>query len=372
MKKYQICSYCVMDTTDPNIEFNDIGRCNHCLSAENLLKKNWIHGEKGDATLVKAVREIKKLSSGQRYDCIVGMSGGIDSSYLLHFVSVEMGLNPLVVHVDAGWNSSEATHNIRQMTEKLNLDLQVFKIDWEEMASLQIAYLKASIANQDVPQDHAFFAKLYEIAVKNNIKSVITGSNLTSESILPASWGYNAMDSIQIKDIYYKFTGKSLKKYPLVGYFKYKIYYPYIYKMRVYRPLNWINYNKNDAIEFLKNNYDWVYYGGKHHESIWTRFFQAYYLPEKFGFDKRRAHLSSMIAAKQLSRESALRELELPAYDLSLFESDIQHISEKLGIDEVEFLEYLELPNREYKSYKNQEKLDSFFRKIKKMTFRNE
>jgi hypothetical protein len=235
------------------------------------------------------------------------------------------------------------------------------------MRELQLAFLKASVANQDIPQDHAFFAKLYEFAVAKNIKNVITGSNLTSESILPASWGYDAMDLVHVKDIYRKFgPGGKLKSYPAISFWKYKIYYPYVKKMTVHKPLNWIDYDKNKAMEFLIKEYGWQYYGGKHLESRWTKFFQTYYLPKKFGYDKRRAHLSSMIAAGQLSRAVALNELESSPFDKDDVQSQMAFIAKKLGIDKKGLEKLIALPNKTYLDYKNHERLLRIFRSIKR------
>lgn len=363
--EYQICTRCVMDTTDLEIFFDVNGQCNHCTQAKVNLKNHWFPTAEGKKKLNEISDEIRRNRGKNEYDSIIGVSGGIDSSYLLHIATVEMKLNPLVVHVDAGWNSEIAVKNIEKMVKKLGLDLFTYVIDWNTMRELQVAYLKSSLANQDVPQDHAFFAKLYQIADEKNIKYTITGSNLTSESILPQYWGYDATDSIQIKAIFKRFGKGSLKKYPMMSFLKNKIYWPYIKKMTVVRPLNYIDYNKNEAITFLKDNYDWQYYGGKHHESKWTKFFQAYYLPTKFGFDKRKAHLSSMIAAGQITREEALSELEKPLYDPKELIEDKIYIAKKLGLKPTELEEIIQLPNKIYTDFPNDRKYISLFRKIK-------
>lgn len=365
---YQECTYCVMDTSDPEIFFNNAGECNHCITATDRLKKNWIKGQQGKTLLKEAVNKIKTSKrSGSDYDCIVGMSGGIDSSYLLHFISVEMKLNPLVVHIDAGWNSDEAEHNVNTLTDKLGLSLRKVKVEWESMRDLQLAYLQSGLANQDVPQDHVFFAKLYQIAEQNKIKTVITGSNLTSESILPMAWGHDAMDSIQLKAIHKRFGKIKNLNLPIVSFLKLRLYYPYIYKMNVLKPLNWIDYDKNKALKFLEENYGWQYYGGKHYESVWTRFFQAYYLPKKFGFDKRRAHLSSLIVAGQITRDQAKLELKLPLYTEDRLEQDKSFICNKLNISAKELDHYLSIPNKNFLYYPNQAKYHNFFRFLKKL-----
>ena len=356
-----------MDTTDPEIVFNEDGVCNHCIEAETKLKKNWFPGEVGKEKLEKASKRIREYGKDKEYDCIIGVSGGVDSSYLLHVATKMMNLRPLVVHVDAGWNSEIAVRNIENLVKALDLDLFTYVVDWEEIKDLQTSYLKSALANQDVPQDHAFFAKLYEFAVNNNIKYVLTGSNMTSESILPSSWGYDAMDAKQLRYIQNKFGSVKLKNYPIISYFEYKIYYPYIKKMVRYAPLNWIDYDKNQAIDFLKENYGWKYYGGKHHESRWTKFFQAYYLPDKFNYDKRKAHLSSLIVAGQITREEALEELEQPLYNENDLESDKIYISKKLGLSLPEFERIINKPKKVYTDYPNIESVNEFFVKLKRL-----
>ncbi|TMP31451.1 N-acetyl sugar amidotransferase [Pseudoalteromonas rubra] len=364
--KHQTCNYCVMDTTDPDITFNVEGRCNHCLDAEQKLKNGWFPNEKGKRLLESTAKEIKSECANDPYDCIIGVSGGVDSSYLVYVAVELMGLRPLIVHVDAGWNSEIAVSNIEKLVKKYDLELFTYVVSWSEIRDLQVAYLRSSLANQDVPQDHAFFAKLYEFADRNKIKYVITGSNLTSESILPLSWGYSASDSTQIKAIFNKFGSGKLKTYPMMSFFKSKIYWPYMKKLKVVKPLDWINYDKNKAINFLEEHFGWVYYGGKHHESKWTKFFQAYYLVEKFGFDKRKAHLSSLIVAGQISRDEALKELEKPLYDQQELNDDKVYIANKLNLSLEEFDSLLALENKDYKDYPNEEKLHNFFRKVKR------
>lgn len=367
---YKVCSVCVMDASDPEIEFDDHGECNHCRTAKEKLRKGWFPNEQGQEFLDAIAEEIRTYGENKDYDCIIGVSGGVDSSYLLHVAKVEMKLNPLVVHVDAGWNSEIAVSNIEKMVNKLGLDLHTYVVDWSEMKDLQVAYLKSSLANQDVPQDHAFFAKLYELADKEKIKYTLTGSNLSSESILPAAWGYGADDSIQIKAIHNKFGRVRLKSFPLMSFWENKIYWPYFKKMVVVTPLNFLNYNKNEAISFLEKNYEWRYYGGKHHESKWTKFFQAHYLPEKFGYDKRKAHFSSMIVAGQMTRVEAVKELEKPLYDAHELVEDIFYIEKKLGLKSGELESFIKLPNKVFSDYPNQTSVHDFFRGLKRFVRR--
>lgn len=361
----KICVRCVMDESDPDIKFNDDGLCNHCIEALEKLRRGWFPNEIGLDRLHQISQNIKRFGENKEYDCIIGVSGGVDSSYLLHVAVNTMQLRPLVVHVDAGWNSEIAVKNIEKLTSALNLDLYTYVVDWEEMKDLQLAFLQSSVANQDTPQDHVFFAKLYEYAVDNDIKYVLTGSNLTSESILPKSWGYSASDRTQIMAIHKKFGEKPLKTFPTAGFFRRNIYWPYIKKMEIISPLNYIDYNKNLAIEYLEKCYGWKYYGGKHHESKWTKFFQCFYLPTKFGYDKRRAHLSSMIIAKQMERSDALLELEAPLYAQFELLEDKKYVAKKLGIDLLRLEQLIQLPNKTYKDYPNEEALHNFMRKIK-------
>ena len=364
---YQICTKCVMDTSDPWITFDSSGVCNHCQNFETTIKPNWFPNDVGAKYLAGWAKEIQTYGKGREYDCIIGVSGGVDSSYLLYVAKEIMNLRPLAVHVDAGWNSELAVRNIENLTKGLGIDLFTFVIDWSEMRDLQVAYLKAALANQDVPQDHAFFAKLYEFAIKKDIKYVLTGSNYATESILPRAWGYNAKDSRQLLAIHKKFGKKKLATFPISGLFRSHIYYPYIRQMRIVTPLNYILFNKDEAIKFLSERFGWVYYGGKHYESRWTKFFQSYYLPTKFGYDKRRAHLASLIVSGQLTREKALKELEAPPYDPSTIDSDIEFISKKLGLKPSELDELMNLPNKEFTDYPNSSKFEEFLRSCKRL-----
>lgn len=354
-----------MDTSDPEITFDEHGVCNHCRTAEQHLHNGWMPDERGATRLEEIASEIREYGHDKEYDCIIGVSGGVDSSYLLHVAKKMMGLRPLAVHVDAGWNSEIAVKNIESLITALDIDLFTYVVDWEEIKDLQLAFLKSSVANQDIPQDHAFFAKLYEFAVKNDIRYVLTGSNLSSESILPSAWGYNAMDKRQIMGIHRKFGQRKLKSYPTIGFFDYNFYFPFVRRMKRFAPLNCLPYDKEKAIVELQETYGWRYYGGKHHESRWTKFFQSYYLPVKFGFDKRRAHLSSILIAGQTTRDAALAELDKPPYDPREIENEKAYVARKLGIGADELERLIALPNRTYRDYPSSDALIAFFRKIK-------
>jgi N-acetyl sugar amidotransferase len=354
-RTYQACTRCVMDTTDPEIEFDEHGVCNHCWYFDSSVKPVWPSLAGDQAKLEDMIRTVKAYGKGKRYDCIIGLSGGIDSSYLAVKV-VEWGLRPLVVHVDAGWNSELAVMNIEQICRRLGLDLVTHVVDWEEMRDMQVAFLRSNLANQDVPQDHAFFAALYGYAEKAGIKYVINGSNFATESILPATWGYDAMDATHVKSIHARFGSRPRGDFPVVGFFDLYVKYPFILKMEVLRPLNWLPYNKEEAIKVLEKDYGWRYYGGKHYESRWTRFFQAYYLPYKFGYDKRKAHLSSLVVSGQMTRAMALEALNRPLYDEKLLAEDKIFIAKKLGLSLVEFEALVDQPARHFSVFPNHQR----------------
>lgn len=354
-RPYQICTRCVMDTTDPDITFDEYGVCGHCHYFDTQIMPAWPDREEGRAKLEQMIATVKAYGKGKRYDCILGLSGGIDSSYCAVKV-VEWGLRPLVVHVDAGWNSELAVMNIEQICTRLGLDLVTHVVDWEEMKDMQVAFLRSNLANQDVPQDHAFFAALYGYAEEAGIKYVISGSNFATESILPQSWGYDAMDATHIKAIHKRFGDRKRKSFPVVSFFDLYFKYPRILKMKVLTPLNYIPYSKEHAIKVLERDYGWRYYGGKHFESRFTRFFQAWYLPHKFGYDKRKAHLSSLVLSDQMTRGEALEELTKPLYDETLLVEDKAFVAKKLGLSLDEFEELVAQPPRHYSEFPNHQR----------------
>lgn len=333
---YQICTRCVMDTSDPEIHFDVNGVCNHCHRFDEIAEKHWFPDARGARMLAEQVEKIKVAGVGRDYDSIMGLSGGVDSSYLA-VKMVEMGLRPLVVHVDGGWNSELATNNIEQLVKRLNLDLYTHVVNWREMQDLQAAYLRSGVANQDVPQDHAFFAELLRMGRKHRIKYVISGSNYATEGILPSAWGYNAMDSTNLRAIHKTYGKIPLKDYPTVSFFDWHVTYPRILGVKFFRPLNYMPYDKQAAKEQLMAEYGWKDYGGKHYESRFTKFFQGHYLIERYGYDKRRAHLASVIVSGQMTRDEALAELEKPAYPANQLPEDIEFIRKKLGLSQAEF-----------------------------------
>lgn len=363
---HQSCSRCVMDTSDPQIFFDERGFCNHCVSVEKeILNKRWVP-EGRPLALNKTLDKIREDGKGKPYDCIIGLSGGVDSSYLAYLVVKEFGLRPLAVHVDAGWNSEIAVFNIENIVRKLNIDLYTEVIDWEEIQDLQRAYIRAGVANQDVPQDHAFSTILYRITKEKNIKYFLSGVNYSTESILPRSWGHDAMDAINLRSIHRAFGERPLKKYPFLGFYENYIYYNCIFKLTKTRLLNYINYNREYAMSVLIKELGWKNYGDKHHESRWTKWFQSYYLPQRFGYDKRKAHLSSMIMSGEITREQALEHLKTPPYDKNERRIDEEFIIKKLKMTKEEFKECFERNPRKYSDFASNKIIIEIGYKIKK------
>jgi N-acetyl sugar amidotransferase len=363
-RKYQICNRCIMDTSDPEISFDDQGNCNHCNSAFELAAKVWFPDERGSKILDEIIGRIKFEERKKEFDCIIGLSGGVDSSYLAYY-AVKKGLRPLVVHVDCGWNSEQAVKNIESVIKKLNIELHTFVVNWEEMKDLQRAFFKASLPDQDIPQDHAIFAALYNFAEKNNVRYVLNGLNFATECIMPENWGYQAMDYRHLKSIHKKFGGKKLKDYPHVNFFMRYIYFPYLKRMKIINPLNYIDYRKEDVIETMKIELGWQYYGGKHHESRFTKFFQSYYLPHKFNFDKRRAHLSSLIVSQQISRDDALSKMNEKVYVGNDMGNDMEYVAKKLDWSPQEFRAVIDLPPNRHQDFPTIEGLFRFGLKSK-------
>jgi len=360
-----ICNICVMDNTARDIVYFQDEGCNYCKEAKKRLSEEFKPDARGLSALTNIVNEFKFIGRKHQYDCLIGLSGGADSSYLLHYMVTKFNVRPLVVHVDCGWNSEIAARNIESLTTKLGLDLYTEVLDWPTMRDLQLAVFRSGVANADIPQDHAITSLMVKIARKNKIKTLINGSNLATECILPHSWGHNALDCYQLKDIAKKFGNVNLEKFPILGYFEWKILTKYYHRMRIVKPLNYIVYNKKDAIGELVKTYNWASYGGKHHESVLTRFLQEVYFVERFGFVKARAHYSSMIISGQISRENALLELKKIKTEKSDRANMARFISQKLRISSENLEKIIFSPEVDYKKYKNQDNLDKFFRKIK-------
>ena len=316
----------------------------------------WFPNEEGKRRLNAVLQKIKQDGVNKDYDCILGLSGGVDSSYLA-YLTKEWGLRVLAFHVDAGWNSELAVKNIELLVKEIKLDLFTYVVNWEEVQDLQRAFFRAGVPNQDIPQDHVFFAILYKYAVKKGIKYVLTGYNYATESVLPISWGYDAMDAKHLKAIHKLFGSKKLKTYKTISFLEYYLLHPFIIRLKIIYPLNYMAYNKNEARELLKNKLGWKDYKQKHGESRFTKFFQNYYLPEKFGFDKRKAHLSSLILSQTITRDEALLELRKPLYDLSEFEEDRDFLIKKLSISRKEYDALMSNPPKKHEDYPSNKKL---------------
>ncbi|MAB94780.1 MAG: LPS biosynthesis protein [Flavobacteriales bacterium] len=368
LKKIQICSNCVMDTTDSKIVFDDKGVCDHCNTFFSEILPKWHTDERGDRDLKEIVKKIKKEGEGKDFDCLMGMSGGIDSSYLLYIMVKKYGLRPLVFHVDGGWNSQIAVNNIERLVDGLGLDLYTEVIDWEEMKDLQLAFFKSGVSHIDTPQDHAFFATMYKFASKHNIKYILTGANFSTECIRnPKEWMYFQSDSIQLKDIYQKHGTGKLKNFPLTKILWHKFYLPYIKGIKLIKPLDYIPYEKDKAMQLLMDKFGYQKYPQKHFESRFTRFYESYWLPKKFGFDTRKVQYSSLILTKQMKREDALEKLKHPAYNPETISQDFEYIATKLGISKEELQSYMDAPNKTYKDYKSQQNIYNLGAKVMRL-----
>jgi N-acetyl sugar amidotransferase len=353
--KYQICTNCVMDTSDSKIVFDEKGVCDHCNDFYTNVKPNWNTDERGKSEMVSLAEKIKKEGQGKDFDCILGMSGGVDSSYLLHLAVKELGLRPLVFHVDGGWNSELAVNNIQVMIDKLGLDLYTEVINWEEMKDFQLAFFKSGVPHLDIPQDHAFVATLYNFANKYNIKYILNGGNISTECVRnPMEFLYYGTDMAQIRDIRRQFGKNKMLTYPFSPVLKHKFYLRYIKGVKVVKPLNYMPYVKEEALSLLAKEYGWTPYPQKHFESRFTKFYEGYWLTKRFGFDTRRVQYSSLILTGQMTRENALASLEKTAYNPEVIEEEFKYIATKLGISSDELQGYFTAPKKFYWDYKNQ------------------
>lgn len=349
-----------MDTTDTAIQFDDKGVCDHCRAFYRDILPNWHTDERGRTELDLIVEKIQREGRGRDFDCIMGMSGGIDSSYLTYIAKEVLGLRPLVFHVDAGWNSQEAVNNIEKLIDGLGLDLYTDVINWEEMRDLQLAFFKASVPHIDVPQDHAFFATMYNFAAKHRIKYILTGANYSTECVRnPVEWMYFQSDVRQIKDIHRRFGSRPLRDYPLSNILRHKVYLRYVRGIQVIRPLNYVPYHKEEAMSLLVDKFGWQRYPQKHFESRFTRFYEGYWLPRKFGYDTRKVQFSSLILTKQMTRHEALTKLATPALDERTASQDVEYVATKLGISLDELRSYMDAPNKTYRDYRSQRSIFS-------------
>lgn len=369
MAGYKICKNCIMDTSDSSIEFDDDGQCVYCNNFYNIILPHWNHGRSGEEKLLKVANKIKKAGLNKDFDCIIGISGGLDSSYLTYIAKEKLGLRPLLFHVDAGWNTDKAVGNIEKLVDGLGLNLFTEVINWEEMKDLQISFLKSQIPHQDIPQDTAFFSALYKFARENKIKYVLTGGNYSTECIRePEEWGaYPGIDKTLINNIHTKFGSSPLKTFPIIDVFVSKIYYKYILGMQVFKPLDLVPYIKYDAETELKKRFGWESFQHKHHESRFTRFFEDFWLPRKYGFDRRRAHFSSLILTSQLSRKEALERIKKPELDEHSLHCEFEYIAHKLDLNVEELKSIFENSNKVSSEYRSKRKFIDLSAKIMAM-----
>lgn len=344
------CVKCVMDESDPDIIFDVSGVCSHCARYDQVSRARLIPLDDRENKLLVLLNEIKSSGKGKPYDCVIGISGGVDSTYVAWLLK-KHGLRPLAVHLDNGWNSELAVSNIQKTLDKLGIDLHTHVINWGEFRDLQVSFLKASTPDGEVPTDHAIFALLYEMASKYGLKHVITGTNVVTEAILPEKWGYGYFDWRYVKDVHSRFGTSRLSTYPHFSMMK-LAYYVFFRKIRMVSILNYVDYNKAEAMRVLQDELGWVYYGGKHYESIYTRFYQAYILPRKFSIDKRKAHYSNLICSGQMTREQALEMMDEPVYPENLLIEDRAYVIKKLQMSEQEFEGIMNAPTLTFESYR--------------------
>lgn len=367
----QICKRCVMDTSIKMINFDENGICNFCKHYEYRVATELYKEPERSRRLNEVLEKIKKNGKKKNYDCIIGVSGGVDSSYVAHLVK-KFGLRPLAIHLDNGWNSELAVQNIQYLLSKLNIDLYTHVIDWEEFKDLQKAFIKSSIENLEIPTDHAIIALLFKMAEKHGLKYIINGSNLVSEGLYSNQSGGTGIDYRLLKDIHKKFGKKKIVTYPLMNIFDFA--YKLVIKKIKYIPiLNYVDYNKKKSIELLEKKYDWKRYGGKHYESVFTRFFQGYILPNKYNYDKRKDHLSNLIMSGQISRSEAIDELSRNPYpNQELLKTDMNFFLKKLNFTQLEFDKIMHAkPNlpSDFKTYESIFKmLKPLFLKVKEFS----
>lgn len=359
------CSRCLLDTLSvEKITFDSEGVCNYCCYYDTVTKALG-NNEQKKQWLDEKIEAIKKAGKGKPYDCILGVSGGVDSTYLAYWVK-QVGLRPLVVHFDNGWNSELATANINNICEKLEFELQTHVINWEEFKELQLAYLKAGVVDMEALTDHAIMATIYKIAAEHKLKYTISGFNYATEAIMPKGWVFDKSDWENIKDIYAKFgSGISTRTFPHISFYK-KLYYHWFLKLESMQVLNYIPYNKEEAKKLITKELSWRDYGGKHYESVFTKFYQAYILPTRFGIDKRKAHLSNLICSGQITKQEAIEELNNPLYESQ--EEMIQekeYVLKKFGLSEEEFDKLMREPVRLHEEFKTEKSLwKKYFRLI--------
>jgi len=366
MSDIKICSRCVMDETAIEINFDENGVCNFCHHYDDVLVKEIFSNKGGEEKIQKLISEIKEKGRNSKYDCLIGLSGGVDSSYVAYLVRKKYGLRVFAVHLDNGWNTELAVANVEQIVKRLDIDLQTYVLDWKEFRDIQLSFLKASISNIEIPTDHAIWALLIKTAAKMKIPYIIAGNNVVTESIMPESWLYGSKDSKLIKSIHNKFGKVKMKTFPSLSTLDY-VDYLLVRGIRWVPILNYVHYNKAEAKQILIEELGWRDYGGKHYESIFTRFFHAYYLPVKFGYDLRKSYLSALVCSGQISREEALEEINKPPASKEVLDNDREYVIKKLGITELEFDQILQSPNKTYMDYPNNEAMWKRFNNVIKI-----
>lgn len=363
VREYQICSCCVMDTTDEDIVFDENGVCMRCKEYKERIEPEWNHGKGHERELAELIAKIKKSGEGKAYDCILGLSGGLDSSYMLHLAVKEWGLRPFVFHIDAGWNLPVAEENIKRLTDKLGVELHTEKMDWNEMREMQLAWFRTGMENLDSPQDHAFIALIDHYSRELGVKYILNGYNVATEIIAdPASWakdGGPTGDSTYMKDVIRKHCAIKIKNYTFTNGFKHKFWIPYVLGVKTLKPLNLVPFTRQQMIDTLQTEYGYVTYGQKHFEDLITKFLEGWWVPTRFGHDIRRAQLSSLVVTGQMSREEALKILEQPPLTEEDSEELFREVARRLEISEDELTSFHEMPKCTEK-FRSQEKLYTF------------
>jgi N-acetyl sugar amidotransferase len=354
--------------TDPDIKFDEKGICNYFHEYKRAEQNEVLQGKVAERELENLVKTIKDSGRNSPYDCLIGLSGGVDSTYVA-YLTQRLGLRPLAVHLDNGWNSELAVMNIHKIVTKLKIDLFTLVVNWEEFRDIQLAYLKASVVDIEVVSDHAIFATMYKLAKEKGIRYILSGTNVVTEYIMPATWLYKKMDFANLKDIHRQFGKLKLKTYPYLDFKKY-VYYSAVLKLSPISILNYVNYNKDEVKQVITRELGWRDYGGKHYESVFTKFYQAYILPTKFGIDKRKAHLSTLICSGQLSREQALAELQQPLYEAHALKDDKEYVLKKFGLSEAGFDAIMSAPRRDHHEFKTDLALKEGYMNLLKRTQR--
>src|SRR5450755_314558 len=358
--KYRQCSITVMDNiADPDIRFDEKGVCNYYYDYQEAARKGVLEGEAGEQKIEDLISRIKEEGKGKRYDCLIGLSGGVDSTYVA-LLAKQYGLRPLAVHLDNGWDSELAVKNVENIITRCGFDLFSLVVDWEEFRDIQLAYLYASVVDIEVVSDHAIFASMYRLAKEHNTGFIISGTNIVTEFIMPPSWLYDKMDYANLRDIHSRFGKKKLNTYPYLDFRKY-VYYSAVLRLSPISILNYVPYNKKEVKEIIQRELGWRDYGGKHYESQFTKFYQAYILPEKFHIDKRKAHLSTLICSGQITKEEAVEELSQPLYEPARLEADKEYVLKKFGLSAAEFEKIMHLSVQKHAAFKSDRKMKEMY-----------